>query len=194
MDPSPCRLLRKSKLPDFAPPRPSILQNLARFPENLRMTISTHRPFEAKPVQPDNFVLTSYIEINIKPLGAGDREYTNKDYMYRFSCCAFDCPCVLIGLCLATSNQKARHWPRKCNEQSKTAIQDPCVIYELRWHSSEPGAVFDDGLQPQPVRNLRAPVALQWTRDGLPVDHGAVFDDELQPRLARNLRAPVAFQ
>ena len=62
MDPSPSRALRKSKLPDFTPPRLVILPNLARFPENLRMTISTHRPFEAKPVQPDSLVLTSYIE------------------------------------------------------------------------------------------------------------------------------------
>ena len=62
MDPSPSRALTKSKLLDFAPPRLVILPNLARFPENLRMTISTHRSFEAKPVQPDSFALTSYIE------------------------------------------------------------------------------------------------------------------------------------
>ena len=61
MDPSPSRALRKSKLPDFAPPRLVSLPNLARFLENLRMTISTYRPFEAKPVQPDSFALTSYI-------------------------------------------------------------------------------------------------------------------------------------
>ena len=125
-------------------------------------------------------------KINIKPPAAGDREYTNKDYMYRFSCCAFDCPCVLIGLCLATSNQKARHWPRKCNEQLKTAIQDPCVICELRWHSSEPGAVFDDGCS----HNLSVIYELRWHSSG----PGAVFDDMLRPRLVRNLRAPVALQ
>ena len=34
------------------------------------------------------------------------------------------------------------------------------VIYTLRWHSSGPGAVFHDMLQPRVVRNLHAPVAL----------------------------------
>ena len=34
------------------------------------------------------------------------------------------------------------------------------VIYELRRHSSGPGAVFDDGLRPRLVRNLHALTAL----------------------------------
>ena len=36
--------------------------DLPRFEENLRMTIWTHRPFKGKPIQPDSFALTSYIE------------------------------------------------------------------------------------------------------------------------------------
>ena len=57
-DPDQARFLKRVSEEKYCSDRPAIL---ARFLENRRMTISSHRPRKAKPIQPVGFVLPSYI-------------------------------------------------------------------------------------------------------------------------------------